>query len=291
MEASIGGVRIFYLPVGAESNYPLIVLHGGPGLDHTEMHPWLDELADTFRLIYVDLRGHGRSERVDPQTLSVSRYAEDVTLLAAHLGFRQYAVLGHSYGSFIALAHAVEQGDASHYVISGGSASMSKSMPEIRDNLARFEPVELRDRVIESWRRESEARTPEDVAELMRMQMPFHFASVESDAYRRYMDAEHRAIYAPEVIAHTAAEEYPLEYEEALHTISRPVLLITGEHDRTTTVRASREMHAGISGSDLVIVPNAGHMTYVEQPELYFAAVRDFFARHGVPARAMQHAP
>src|SRR5579864_5234673 len=101
MEAIIDGVRIFYTTVGAESNYPLIVLHGGPGFDHTEMHPWLDPLANTFRLIYVDERGQGRSERVDPQSLTLRHFAEDVSGLAAALGLDRYALLGHSFGAFI----------------------------------------------------------------------------------------------------------------------------------------------------------------------------------------------
>src|SRR3954447_26749879 len=119
MEASIDGARIFYLPVGAEGNYPLIVLHGGPGLDHTEMHPWLDPLGDEFRLIYVDERGQGRSERVDPATLTVDVFARDVERLAEALELPAFALLGHSFGAIIATHHAIELGTASAYVISG----------------------------------------------------------------------------------------------------------------------------------------------------------------------------
>jgi proline iminopeptidase len=86
MDAVVDGARIFYKSVGEETNYPLIVLHGGPGFDHTEMHPWMDSLSDTFRLIYVDERGQGRSDRVDPRILSLHRFAEDVTKLAAAIG-------------------------------------------------------------------------------------------------------------------------------------------------------------------------------------------------------------
>ena len=50
---------------------PLIVLHGGPGLDHTMFRPYLDPLAEDVRLIYVDERGQGRSDRVDATTLSL----------------------------------------------------------------------------------------------------------------------------------------------------------------------------------------------------------------------------
>jgi proline-specific peptidase len=282
MEAIIDGARIFYLPVGLEGNYPLIVLHGGPGLDHTEMHPWLDALSDTFRLIYVDQRGQGRSERVDPATLSLSRFAEDVSKLAATLGLRQYALLGHSYGSFVTLAHAVERGDASHYIISGGTASFTKTGPEIQANLDGFEPVELREQVTQSWALEPTVRTQEDFARVMEMQMPFHFMSSESDAYRRYMAASGQTVYAPEVLAYFSEHEYPIEYEDQLATIIKPTLVMTGEYDRTCTPRAAREMAAGIPSAELLIVPNAGHMTHVEQPEIVLPAIRDFFKRHPV---------
>jgi proline iminopeptidase len=282
VEAVIDGARIFYLPVGPEENHPLFALHGGPGLDHTEMRPWLDPLADTFRVIYVDLRGQGRSERVDPATLSLSRFAEDVSKLAEALGLRQYALLGHSYGSFVTLAHAVERGDASHYIISGGTASFTKTAPEIQANLASFEPVELREQVTQSWALEPTVRTQEDFARVMEMQMPFHFMSAESDAYRRYMAASSQTVYAPEVLAYFSEHEYPIEYEDQLATITKPAFVMTGEYDRTCTPRAAREMAAGIPSAELLIVPNAGHMTHVEQPDIVLPAIRSFFKRHPV---------
>lgn len=284
MEIAVDGVDIFVLPVGAEDKYPLFVLHGGPGLDHTEMHPWLDQLSDAFRLLYVDLRGQGRSQRVDPATLSLSVFASDVTRMAEAMGLRRYAVLGHSFGSFVALAHAIEHGQASHYIISSGTASFSKTGPEIQRNLATFEPVALREQVTQSWALEPHARTQEDVARLMEMQMPFHFATTESDAYRHYMEveAQGKAIYSPEVLAYFAANEYAIEFEDKLGEIRKPTLIFTGEYDRTCTPRAARDLHAGIPGSELVILPDAGHMTYVEQPGMYFAALRDFFTRHPV---------
>lgn len=282
MYATIDGVRIFYQPVGSASGYTLFVLHGGPGFDHHEMHPWLDALSDTFQLIYVDERGQGLSERVDPTTLTLSRFAEDVSMLAEALGFERYALLGHSFGSFITLAHAVERGDATHYIISGGTASFTKTAPEIEANLAAFEPEELRDQVTRSWALEPEAQSPEDVDRLWKMQAPFHFYHTDTDAYRRYMADSEQTVYAPEVLAYFARNAYPIEYEDRLATIRKPTLVITGQHDRTCTPRAARELHAGISESELVILPEAGHMTFVEQPGMYFAAVRDFFARRVV---------
>src|ERR687887_2251976 len=93
------GYKMFVEELGA--GFPVIVLHGGPGLDHQMFRPYLDRLADEFRLIYVDERGQGRSERVDPATLSLEVFARDVDRLAEALGLDAFALLGHSFGAII----------------------------------------------------------------------------------------------------------------------------------------------------------------------------------------------
>src|SRR5436309_4702088 len=105
------------------SGFPLIVLHGGPGLDHTMFRPYLDALGDEYRLLYVDERGQGRSQRVDPATLSLEVFARDVDLLAETLELGRFALLGHSFGAIIATYHATELGTATAYVISAGGHS------------------------------------------------------------------------------------------------------------------------------------------------------------------------
>src|SRR6476620_1646126 len=105
------------------SGFPLIVLHGGPGLDHSMFRPYLDALGDEYRLLYVDERGQGRSQRLDPATLSLEVFASDVDLLAETLELERFALLGHSFGAIIATYHATELGTAAAYVISGGADS------------------------------------------------------------------------------------------------------------------------------------------------------------------------
>jgi len=120
------------------------------------------------------------------------------------------------------------------------------------------------------------------MARIMEMQWPFHFATTESEVYRRSMETLDQAVYAPEVLAHFSAAGYHIEYEDRLAEIEKPVLVVTGEHDRTCTPRAARDLHAGIPNSELLIVPDASHMCFIEQPEIYFRAVREFFARNGM---------
>src|SRR4051812_50120031 len=81
------------------NGFPLIVLHGGPGMDHSMFRPYLDSLGDDYRLLYVDERCQGRSARGDPATLSLEVFARDVDLLAEALGLDAFALVGHSFGT------------------------------------------------------------------------------------------------------------------------------------------------------------------------------------------------
>src|SRR5918999_3718809 len=126
---------MFVEELGDPTGLPLIVLHGGPGLDHTHLRPWLDPLGDDFRVLFVDERGQGRSERVDPATLSLEVFARDVDKLAEALELKRFAVLGHSFGAIIATWHAIHLGTADAYVISGGGDSSDKLMADVEASL------------------------------------------------------------------------------------------------------------------------------------------------------------
>jgi pimeloyl-ACP methyl ester carboxylesterase len=261
------GVSLFVHEVG--DGFPLILLHGGPGLDHTHMSPGLDALGDEFRLLYVDERGQGRSERVDPATLSLEGFAEDVDLLAEALDLERFALLGHSFGAIVATKHAIERGTATAYVISGGGDSSEKLMADVAASLAAM--GEAGKPIAESWEQEKTVETEEELAELLRVQMPFHFAGALPPGWGD------RMIGSPEVLRHFASAGYgDFDYTQDLGRVSRPALVIVGEQDRTTPPRAALALHEGIPGSELVVVPGAGHMSFIESPEAYLGPVRAF---------------
>ena len=82
---------------------------------------------------------------------------------------------------------------------------------------------------------------------------------------------------SPDVLRHFARIGYgDFDYRPRLANVRRPTLVVVGEHDRTTTTRAARVLHEGIRGSGLVVVPDAGHMSFVEAEARYLDAVRSF---------------
>ena len=261
------GVGLFVREVG--DGFPVIVLHGGPGLDHSSFRPYLDPLGEEFRLLYVDERGQGRSERVDPTTLSLDVFARDVDLLAEALELERFALLGHSFGAIITTKHAIEIGSADAYVISGGGDSSAALAADVGASLEAMgqsgEPIKA------SWEQEKTVATEGELRELLRVQMPFHFAG---DVPPGFAD---ETVGTPDVLRHFANIGYgDFDYVPDLLRVSKPTLVIVGEHDRTTTPRAAQALHEGIAGSRLVVLPGVGHLSFVETPEPYIAAVATF---------------
>ena len=267
--------------VGSEDAYPILILHGGPGEDHHEFGDYLHPLADRgFRLLFVDQRAQGASERCPEHTWTIEKMAEDVVMLGRNLGLGRYAVLGHSYGSFVALQNAVDfPGMAAQTIVSGGVPS-ARYLSVVEKNLAAFEPVELREQVAASWEREPTIRTQEEFAQLMLDQMPFHFADPLDPRIEEYHRRSAGAIHSADVLRVMSANDYGgLELEDRLGEIPQPVLVLAGRHDRACSVEAAEAMAKGIPNAELVVFEHSGHMTFVEEPDAYLDAVEGFLNR------------
>ena len=259
------------------SGFPLIVLHGGPGLDHSMFRPYLDSLGDEFRLLYVDERGQGRSERVDPTTLSLEVFARDVDLVADALELDGFALVGHSFGAIIATYRATELSTAAAYVISGGGDASEALDADVEASLDAL--GNGRETIAASWEAEKTVETEEQLKQLLRDQMPFHFHGEPPPGYAE------ETVGSPEVLRYFANIGYgAFDYRPKLRSVRKPTLIVVGEHDRTTTPRAARVLHEGIPNSELVVIPDAGHMSFVEKSEPYLTAVRRFL--NGVAVQA-----
>jgi proline-specific peptidase len=265
---------------GPVEGFPLIVVHGGPGLDHHEFGDYLDPLtANDIRLVFMDLRANGKSDRTPPATWTLERHAQDVIMLALRLRLGRYGVLGHSYGAFVALQNAVDYpGQAAATIVSGGIPSV-RFLDGVGSALETFEPVALREQVRASWEREATVQTQEDVASLMHDQWPFHFADPTDPRIADYEARSAGTVYSPEVLRHLAtASVGGIDLEARLSEVTQPTLLLAGRHDRVCPAAAAEQMARLLPTNELHVFEDSAHMAFVEQPEEYLETVRAFVA-------------
>ena len=275
---NIGDTRLHVVERG--EGYPLIVLHGGPGLDHHMFGDYLDALTDSFRLILVDQRAQGLSDMCPASTWTLERMAADVKSLADALGLTKYAVLGHSYGAFVALQNAVDFPSAAAQTIVSSGVPSAKYLAAVWDNLAKFEPLALREQVTKSWEREKVAQTREEVDSLLHDQLPMQFWAPLDARIAEFERRTSAGINSPEVLRHFANADYGgIEVEERLDTVTHPVLVLAGRHDRTCVVEGAEAMAKGLPDAELVVFEQSAHMTYVEENEKYVKVVWEFLEK------------
>ena len=125
-----------HIPIGKTSLYvreigrgnPIIVLHGGPDFDHSYLLPDLDRLANSYRLIYYDQRGRGRSaDNVRAEEVSLASDLDDLDKVRLHFQLQSVALLGHSWGAVLALEYALRHPERVSHLILMNPAPASRS--------------------------------------------------------------------------------------------------------------------------------------------------------------------
>ena len=282
MRVNVGDIELYVREQGA--GRPLVLLHGGPGLDGSVFFPQIAALAgDGVRILAVDHRANGRSDDGDPSLWTVPQMAADVEAVISGVGLERPIVMGHSFGSFVAQHHMAEYGTAAGYVLMG-TVDSAEELTRIGERLAAFEPEHLREQVTRSWAAEETVQTAEEAEQLWRDQVPFHAADPEGEAVRQMQQSSGEIVFRPEVLRHFASGgEYGLvDNRERLRQRRLPVLVLSGELDRTTPAASAHRLAELLADADEVVVPGAAHMLLQDQPDAALAALRAFLAR--VPA-------
>jgi len=283
------GMLIFYEALG--SGPPLVVVHGGPGASHDYFLPYLLPLARKNRLIFIDERGSGRSEKLeDPKGYNVENMVEDVEAVRQSLHLGQITLLGHSYGGVLAQAYALKyQRNLSHLILCSTFSSTQemnevfvrmkeKMSPELRERIDRLEKAGLyghgkdyeknrysNDYMVAAW---GEGYLPYLYQNHPDPNFDPAAQGVTSwDLYREMWGSNGEFIIDGNLKS--------VEYVDRLPSIRVSTLITAGDHDECDP-SLSRRMHEKIAGSKLVIFPKSGHMTFVDQPNLFVKTVNDF---------------
>src|SRR5580700_3570183 len=134
------GVLIYYMTVGRGA--PLVIVHGGPGASHDYLLPYLLPLARHNRLIFIDERGSGKSEKLeDPSGYTVENMVEDVEAVRQGLKLGKISLLGHSFGGVLAQAYALKyQKNLTHLMLCSTFYSTSEMNQVFQKELAAMDP-------------------------------------------------------------------------------------------------------------------------------------------------------
>ncbi|MDX1577666.1 MAG: alpha/beta fold hydrolase [Gemmatimonadota bacterium] len=281
----VEGADLFYQAVG--EGEPLVVVHGGPGLDHSYLRPWLDSLAAGRRVIYYDQRGLGRSAaRVDSAGISMSRWLTDIDRVRERVARRErVAILAHSWGAIPALLYAIEA-------------------PERVDRLVLVSPVEPgADYQEETNARQAARRDSADARAIDSIGRSEAFAAGDRDAFNRLFTHVFRGTFADPARAdslldlnledRTARQGRRvsmllmgplrgLDFWDELTSIQVPVLIVHGAAD-PIPVPMVRRLEESLPRGRLVVLEDVGHFPFIESPARFRSAVEGFLAE-GSPA-------
>ena len=245
----------------------LVLVHGGPGsFDHSYFKPWFALLADRMQVVYLDLRGHGRSAWGDAAAWSFEACADDVRAFCDALGIERPIVLGHSMGGFVAILYG-----SRHPGHSGGLILLS--------TLARFDL----DRLVEGFRREA----GDEVAALARRD--YAGEDITDDDWARVFSAFGprvpseeelaRRIKNPEVNRRGGKLLMELDLLAELPRIASPTLVCVGSKDPLMATAANEILDGLRPGiGRLEMIDGAGHFPWLDTPDRVFDVVGDFAA-------------
>jgi proline iminopeptidase len=276
MRAELCGSEYFYLKHGKKlgNNVPLLVLHGGPGLDHSYLRPWLDALGDGAEVIYLDALGCGKS--LGKQLLedhSLAAAAASAEALRLHLKVDRWVVLGHGFGGFVAQQVAIDQPQhTAGLILCDATAALDYPQALFVAAQAAASAPQLQALV-------SLLRAPvADDSTLRRLYMevlPSYFyrydpkvGAAMTDGMKFCAQAYNRGMF------HQVTD---LNFCEQLGALQVPALVLAGRHDYFMPAEhGAQRLHTSLRNSSCVIFEESGHFPFVEEPIGFAKVVRSW---------------
>ncbi len=280
----VGHARLYAREIG--QGQPIVVLHGGPDFDHTYLLPDLDRLADSFRLLYYDQRGRGRSaDGVRPDDVSIESEMSDLDAVRRSFLRGPTAILGHSWGTVLALEYAIRHPErVSHLILLNPAPASHQDFLLLRKDRAGKMGADLDRKNALAASAAYKAGDPDAVAAYYRI----HFAK----ALARPADLDKlMAILGPTftrgVLEARRIEERLLSetwlstsYDllPKLGKLRVPALVITGDHE-IVPFDAAAHIARAIPGARLVTLKDCGHFSYLECPAAVRKEIDELFRR------------
>jgi len=283
----VANASLFARDIGR--GHPIIVLHGGPDFDQAYLLPDLDRLADTYRLIYYDQRGRGKSAAgVRPDDVSLTSDLDDLDKVRQHFHLDAVALLGHSWGAVLALEYALRHpSHVSHLVLMNPAPASTADVAVFRKAYLETLGADMdRQRQIVASAAYKEG-DPEAVT--ARYRIHFKPALARPQDYEKLMAAMHAAFLAQgkdgivkaraveDRLMHDTWETDGYDLLPKLRSLRIPTLVMAGDHD-FIPVEIAAHIAQTIPNARQVTFKNCGHFAYLECADDVRAALTSFLA-------------
>ena len=257
------------------NGYPLVLMHGGPGLDHTSLLP-LQPCADRYTMVFYDQRCNGRSDGIEVTSMTWDNLTADAEALRQALGFEKWAVLGHSFGGMVALEYALRYPDrVSHLILMdtcGDARWVQDNAPQL---LARrgFNAA-----AVEAARRFYNGQlTPAEFFPItMKFSSAYHYPHGPIKSLQLLVSNFHTK-FRPEPQIFGFSQLYTgWNVMDRLSKIKVPTLVMAGRYDFLFPPESQAILADRIPGARLELIEHAGHNPPTEQTEECIEVIRRF---------------
>ncbi|HIM46602.1 MAG TPA: alpha/beta hydrolase [Alphaproteobacteria bacterium] len=280
MKIDIGGVKLWFdvegaklVPDGPEMKErpTLLLLHGGPGFDHSHLKPALSELSDVAQCVFLEHRGNGRSDRCSPETWNLAQWGDDVYEFCQALGIEKPIVMGVSFGGFVAQSYAIRHPEhPAKLILSSTSATLRRD--RIYDMFESLGGAEARQLAETFW---SDARNADILGPYIESCLPLYNQTPQGTDWvvRSIMNAELLGdFFKP------GGEGFSFDFRPDLAKVQCPTLVMTGEMDPVTPPPQSEDIFAALPDglAEMHIFKGCGHGVERDDKNAALKTIREF---------------
>ena len=276
------GVRIYYKTLG--SGVPLLLLHGGPGADHSDFLPALQPMARHCQLVLIDERGSGRSERLkDPKGYTLTSMVQDIECVRRHLKLAQFVVLGHSFGGILAQAYAVRHPKRILGLVLAGTGSSARCIDRDFRNLRKRLPARLRARLTRQEKSgifQADGSYTKDYAAASAEALAPHMYAKPPPRYRQPFEIGMevlREMWVRRSDFRIDGNLKGFDFTWSLSRVKAPSLIVIGDRDLVSTATADIS-RASLPRATLVVMAECAHMMYIDQTARFNRLLEEFLS-------------
>ena len=263
----------------------LVLISGGPGISHDYFHPYFSVLRDSFRVIYFDAFGRGKSDRAKSRNeYSIARDVEDIEGLRKALNLGRINVLGHSYGGIVAQSYALRFPNSLRRLILVDTLFSGEMWQANDDNSNN----ELRNQFPETWEKIEQVRAQgfntcskeyRDASDVPPAFLMFYNADnfeklIESGG--SVNDDVYCAIVGEDADVMVSGGIGRLDFRRDLGKLSMPMLILTGRFDRVAFPRWTVQYKRYAPQAQFVMFEKSGHFPFIEETDYVMRVLRDF---------------